>query len=283
MGLVFRPQARRTALVGLVKIDSSHPSATALNAFVLHGSRQGADADLCSGGLAPWIEASATVSKGGMTGFGPSRNFPAKVNAISAGGDFVQTKTSDPSTGTGDFTIGGQFIFNTRTASNYTEIFGQSDDAVNKYLDVYITASGDLIAEGNAINLVLLAGGPVVGVPYTAFFTRLGTTVTAILNGVLASTTTSSVSLYDSTFKAHYGAWGTGFPSTPDDFDLLWSAGWNRALSLDEIVALTSNPYDFLIPAEGEMPALFVAAAGGSFIPAWAMNSNLPVIGTGTY
>lgn len=40
--------------------------------------------------------------------------------------------------------------------------------------------------------------------------------------------------------------------------------------------------YSAFVPDE-VMPALFVAAAGGSFIPAWAQNSNLPVIGTGTY
>lgn len=50
-------------------------------------------------------------------------------------------------------------------------------------------------------------------------------------------------------------------------------------LTADEIADLYNSTF---VPDE-VMPALFVAAAGGSFIPAWAMNSNLPVIGTGTY
>lgn len=49
-------------------------------------------------------------------------------------------------------------------------------------------------------------------------------------------------------------------------------------LTADEIADL----YNSAFMTDEVMPAMFVTAAGG-FIPAWARNSNLPIIGTGTY
>lgn len=54
---------------------------------------------------------------------------------------------------------------------------------------------------------------------------------------------------------------------------------YNRTLSPAEVFELYVSAFTPEVP---DLPVLFVAAAGG-FIPAWALNSNLPVIGTGTY
>ncbi len=55
---------------------------------------------------------------------------------------------------------------------------------------------------------------------------------------------------------------------------------WSRALSDEEMRSMHEAPYSFLIPAEYEMPALFT---GPSFISGWSRQSNLPVIGGGTF
>ncbi len=55
---------------------------------------------------------------------------------------------------------------------------------------------------------------------------------------------------------------------------------WTRALSDSEHLSLATRPWQFLISAEYEMPVLFSAP---SFISGWSLQSNLPVIGGGTF
>ncbi len=59
------------------------------------------------------------------------------------------------------------------------------------------------------------------------------------------------------------------------------TAYWNRELSAAEMAWLDRDPYCFVIPQEYEMPILSLGTP--SFIPAWARQSNLPVIGGGTF
>ena len=51
---------------------------------------------------------------------------------------------------------------------------------------------------------------------------------------------------------------------------------YNRLLSGAEIAFLDQNPYCFLLPAEGEMPALFLASGGGA-----ARTPTLTLMGVG--
>ncbi len=55
---------------------------------------------------------------------------------------------------------------------------------------------------------------------------------------------------------------------------------WSRVLNRNEISFLTASPFDFIIPAEYEMP---IISTTPSFIPWRSQQSNLPVIGGGTF
>jgi hypothetical protein len=55
-----------------------------------------------------------------------------------------------------------------------------------------------------------------------------------------------------------------------------------RYMSLWQMRQWAADPWLFWYPRTKDYP-IAVAAVGGGFIPAWAMNSNLPVIGTGTH
>lgn len=100
------------------------------------------------------------------------------------------------------------------------------------------------------------------------------------INGV-SRATAAIASAPNSTASSRVGFGNTVFSSPFNSFTLP-NVGyiWNRALSAAEQAQLDAEPYGFLIPAEGEIPALFTAAA---FLAAWANNTNLPVLGTGTY
>ena len=97
---------------------------------------------------------------------------------------------------------------------------------------------------------------------------------------------TSTVVLYQSGAQVASNGLGTG-PSTSATSTICLNTGnqgsnrieavscniaciWNRALSAAEAAQIDVDPYAFLIPAEGEMPALSLAAA-----PALAVSSPL--------
>ncbi len=74
-----------------------------------------------------------------------------------------------------------------------------------------------------------------------------------------------------------------GYPGTSRNINSIINAGyvWDRALSNDEVARLHRDPYGFLISAEYEMPVLSTGVA--AFISGWSRQSNLPVIGGGTF
>ncbi len=55
---------------------------------------------------------------------------------------------------------------------------------------------------------------------------------------------------------------------------------WNRGLSTAEHAFIAANPYSILTSNEYEMP---IMSSGISFISGWSRQSNLPVIGGGTF
>jgi hypothetical protein len=73
----------------------------------------------------------------------------------------------------------------------------------------------------------------------------------------------------------------SGRPGTYTACDMFDLRVYDRGLSASEINALYNR--GLAAPDEAEMPALFTASGGGGFIPAWARQSNLPVLGTGIY
>lgn len=252
---------------GALKVDYTHPTANAINAFVVHGQTQGIHQDLVSGGVGFWSD-NTTPLQAGVSSLGlSSRSVPIPSGSSTTGSPFLLTKTS-LANGTGDFTIGGQFIINSVPGAGvYAEIFGQSDNAVSNYVDVYISSSTIMIAETtNTTNGLVLGANIQLGLPYTAFITRSGTTISTYVNGVLTGTGGDTNSLSGPTFRSRWGAWGTGFTIGPSatNIDNLWTGGWNRCLSTDEIQYVTLNPYDHITSAEGEFPALLQASSGVS-------------------
>lgn len=138
------------------------------------------------------------------------------------------------------------------------------------------------------------SGTTLIAVPSVVIPLNTWTHVAITINGGIVAGSAANVAIYiNGVAVTVVGTANVGF-STPAG----WSLGCREqgfrvmkgkmahamvcngtVLTADEIADLY---YSTFVPDE-VMPALFVAAAGGSFIPAWALNSNLPVIGTGTY
>lgn len=254
---------------GALKIDPTHPNSNALNAFVVHGQTQGTIIDLMGNGYSFWTD-NSTPNQAGTTFLGPSMRMVQPASSLTGsnttGHDFVLSRSSS-NNGSGDYAIGGQFILNAVPgAGSYLEIFGQSDDAVTNYADVYISSSTNLSGETNSTTVAFALGGSVqLGVPYTCFITRQGSTVSYYINGVLAGSGTETANIIGGSFKARWGSWGSGFASGGlGNLDNLWTGGWNRYLSQEEIIRITADPYGHLISAEGELPALFLPTGSGN-------------------
>lgn len=55
------------------------------------------------------------------------------------------------------------------------------------------------------------------------------------------------------------------------------------ALSVQQLLQWAQDPWAFWIPRTLDLTRMIVGTSAATFIPAWAMNTNLPVLGTGTY
>jgi hypothetical protein len=103
---------------------------------------------------------------------------------------------------------------------------------------------------------------------------------TLYLDGVSDGTGSGTIQSNAAPASFNLGVGYQGNPLSP----IILATCANVQWSADEVKQRFLDPFGFLTSAEGEWPALFVAGGGGgSFLAAWAMNSNLPVIGTGTY
>ncbi len=184
----------------------------------------------------------------------------------------------------GSFTLRTRFVLTSYTADSFGALMDKSDLGGNREIGVFmatgvggvnwvgIGGSGDFTGGiGNTfVNFSLNVVSDFV-------LTRVGTAVTLYQNGLSKSTFTVSATTgvnFPLTFgRSNDNAWRCGVT-------MIAFQSWNRALSAEEVKSLWVNPYSFIMPAEYEMPMLFT---GPSFISGWSRQSNLPVIGGGTF
>lgn len=76
-------------------------------------------------------------------------------------------------------------------------------------------------------------------------------------------------------FEASFGTYFTGKVAAV--------MGSNQVMSMSQLLGWARDPWAFWYPRAKNVWLKGTAAAGGAFLAAWARNSNLPVIGTGTY
>lgn len=164
----------------------------------------------------------------------------------------------------------------------FTALFDKGAAAgAQRELSLFFGTSGDIsfVAIGLDASASVISTGMTAGETWDLVLTRSGSTVSAYVNGVFKGTSTvagtSAVAV-----PMNFGVNPSG-GNAPADAQYITAQVWNRALSADEIFQLYRDPYCFLTYPQDAMRVGVIAAGG--FIPAWAMNSNLPVIGTGTY
>jgi hypothetical protein len=178
---------------------------------------------------------------------------------------------------------------NVLSRSDAVAVWGNNGSGTDQFVLLHGLTSGKpqfFVNNGGPVGTGTGALTFVVGRWYHVAGTFDGTTISVWVNGAVQSTgPAAGISGSGATNPIHIGSMsGT---TNPFNGSLADVRVYNRALSAVEINALYHRGVQRMaIPAdEWELPALFTAGGGGGggFIPAWAMNSNLPVLGTGTY
>lgn len=157
-----------------------------------------------------------------------------------------------------------------------------SGSGANNGWRIYVTGGTFGIVAGS----VIAVNSSITLVANTPYF------VVASING----STSNFLALDLSTGKILTATSSGATPAAPDGTYLVGNDAFNepanakisaamfsaRYTSLWEMRQWAQDPWAFWYPRP-RMPAFATAAAGGSFLAAWARQSNLPVLGTGTY
>ncbi len=258
----------RNFLRGNIRIDWSHPVTRGLfDCFLWHDSFP---VNLVTG------------QYGTLVGSPSNRLTMAGPGKESSGGSGYSFPDHG-NTAAGDFTF--RCLFYAQTYPNdFASMLDKStgSGAVNNEFLILFASNGQidwLVIGGTQVVSVNPGICPVKQVN-DCVITRTGSSVKAYNNGTLnggtlatGGTTAKAGSLYK------FGPI-TDTGGSFDNFTYIAAQFWSRGLSADEVAYLYSNPYAFLTTAEYEMPAL---NAGPSFIAGWSRQSNLPVIGGGTF
>lgn len=270
--MLFRSLVTKHLPATVLQIDPSHPLAQGLISCYVPGVMGGIDLvgglDLTLANCYPDISQEGPVLSTLTTGFaGPSYpSVPLDHPWRSFTSLTMYWRGVPPPSG------GGLALFPSRV---FALEYGGSDNSPYFVAGFYVSTQTDPAVFQTAWNTAGVFTVAAVGSGSVAF-NRLPFSVAAsfvvngnvvsYLNGVPYDTTAFGAgaptyavdSTLDLTGENNVGA--SGLASTI-------ACAWNRALSTAEIAALDADPYCFLMPAEGAMPALVAAAAaaGTSF------------------
>jgi Concanavalin A-like lectin/glucanases superfamily len=253
---------------GVPRIDWSHPLAQGL-VFYGFDTGQGLIIDLVRGRAMQSVSASggptpALSADQWSTGFLYDANH---TNYFASDAEIRNLTAAPPWTCACAFnqqTIGVSSIPFCRTANNgvgqpFVNWCFQNDALSDNHLTFAVNSGGTFAYIGTA-------GSGGAAVPPNAFHTLLGvanssSSATYFVDGVSQGTTTGlSIQSVDTNDAICFGGDSSASVVHPCPSAFVpYGAFWNRALSASEILQLHLDPYCFLLSAEGEMPALYLA------------------------
>ena len=252
--------------VGPVKIDWSHPLT---NGLLFYGYDTGSMVIDLVGGTTGTIV--GTADTGGMTPNGPGIAYNGSTiylpGSTRADIDAAQTSQS--------FSWACAY-YQTGTVGAYTRPFGRT--ANNAGLQPY--ANWDFeINPGGAGQNVVVSNYAATTIQSSPQWTGNASNVfTSLLSTVQVISLVNAVTLYAQGQQAAQNLSANVATATNANANIMFSGGsdagiisnftgkvyygafWNRVLRPDEAALLHADPYCFLVPAEGEMPALQAAA-----------------------
>lgn len=178
-----------------------------------------------------------------------------------------------------DFAIRVLFRPISWNVGGFTVLFDNSARSLSMFFDV----NGNISFSGIGAGSPLSSGATAMtaGKVWDFVLTRNGSTASVYVNGVFITSATSN-SVGTNGGPLNFGGNPSTGGSTADAQYISTQIWVSKGLSAGEVLQLYRDPFCFLTYPQ-DRSIIGVAAAGGSFIPAWAMNSNLPVLGTGTY
>ena len=235
---------------GVSKIDWSHPLSRGMtDCLVWNAGGSTPPQNLASPSAITTltgspIDAMTVAGPAGAVVSNVGYNIPDHLNY--ATGDVTIRLLFKPVSWPGGFTI----LFDKGTVS--TREFSLFFDTSGNVQYVGLGGNSDSVAASTALT---------PGTVWDLVMQRSGTTLKFYVNGVFISNdhTTGWSSNTASGGNLGFGINPSGGGTKPDA-QYITTQIWNRALDPSEISLLYSDPYCFLVPAEGEMPALSAAA-----------------------
>lgn len=248
--------------LGPVRLDFSQPITQGLFDCLLFNEGAGAPINYAIG--APQYAtltsnptwAMTAAGPGGMTTGGSSFNIPYHGSLVG-----------------GDFSI-RLLVYVVSWPANFTTLFDKSS-GVSREAALFFDTSGniDFMDFGGLSGSVSVATGMSAPGLYDFVMTRAAGVTSAYVNGKFISTFGSSATTGVAGSVLSLG----GNPSGGGSFanvSYISAQTWLRAISADEISNLYINPYHFVTPSEGEMPALVAPAPGSSVLNADGIGST---------
>lgn len=271
MAVLFKLSRGQVKPQGVPRIDWTHPLAQGL-VFYAFDTGTGVVLDLV--GNRPQNFA-GTIDPSGATPWGTGKTYGG------SGAVYFNSDADIRNPQTAQFSCACAYV-QTGTVAAYTRPFGRT--AENGGGQPYYNWDWEINPVGNGQNIVSFnaAAGSFTTTRATwtgnanNVFTSLLTTVNAPATTAIGYAQGQSIG-QDTTDGASndnngdYIIFAAGTITSPSSFigSVFYGALWNRVLTAAEALQLHLDPYCFLIPAEAEMPALFVSggAAAASLTP----------------
>lgn len=235
------------------QIDWSHALAQSLAVCVVHSDiAPGVDLDLVRGGYGNGSSGFQDTAFGGGTRFnisnGVSVTLPAHELSTSTG------------SGTGDLTVAIQMRWN--ASPDWNSIVGIADTGSSHFFKILSdsTSGANLILD-TSYNYTEASFSATVGRFYAIVMVRSGSTASLYVDGVVVASQTDTGAVWSSSSVFGWGDIAAGAPNRTVDFTAVQTAAWNRALDPSSILQWSQDPFCFLAPPEGEMPAFFAGGA----------------------
>lgn len=261
-----RLSPKRQVPIGRLKIDWTHPLAQGLLCCYVPGAMGGHDVT-GQGPTLVWASPTNPTMAMGPEGPGSYTNLAGNASLEATATPALKSWTTEfsmymrafqPAASTSTCNPFNITYDNAQSFPYFVAGFQLNSGATGASGNYYVVANS-----GGSPSNANFAGTTSVGAQYSLGATILvGGNITPYLNGAAGSTTSFGASAPTSTSTATIclnnivAGGGRGTNSV-----IYIACCWGRVLTADEMAWLDMEPYSFLIPAEAEMPALFVSAA----------------------
>lgn len=272
MAAILKGQARlwfpgQVKPQGVPRIDWTHPLAAGL-AFYGFDTGQGVIVDLVAGRLSNPVPG-ATLAKTGAQNFGTGLTWNASDGRFFNADAAIQNATA-----AANYTFACQF-FSTQAAAagSSAAIFGNSTGngtgAQFNWSILQTASTTNIQAQVNSGGVGTIIGGSAATASANTLYSLAGVVTgsnAAFYINAASVKTSTGLTVQDATANnvLVFSAAGNDAVRRPLNTGCMtpYGAFWSRALSQAELLLLHTDPYCFLLPPEGEMPALRQASNG---------------------